>query len=127
MRTTRRRDPHHACELTRPPADGPDWRLDENDCKKLVRLAAPPLLPRSVTSVSKLDCSELSASAAPVPSAAVLDKHWMRLSTSLTSDEAVPDVPLAADAELELAAELPDVESVSDCELSAAIKFCMNA
>jgi hypothetical protein len=59
---------HQAVESTRFPNGEVACILVENDCRKLARLADPPLPPKSFMSVSKLVCNELAA----VPVAVVL-------------------------------------------------------
>ncbi|HWJ36638.1 MAG TPA: hypothetical protein VNR70_15335 [Steroidobacteraceae bacterium] len=52
---------HHAVESTRFPNGDVACMLVEKDCKKLARLLAPPLPPKSAISVLKLVCNEASA------------------------------------------------------------------
>jgi hypothetical protein len=99
-----------------------DARLAAKDCKKLVRLVALPVPPRSETRVSKLVCRELSAEAVvavelvelveSVELVEPLVSDAMRLCTSAASPvpelEAVPDAAL----QLESGSELVLVPSV---------------
>ncbi|MDP9012108.1 MAG: hypothetical protein M3O41_05535 [Pseudomonadota bacterium] len=52
---------HHAVESTIFPKDDVACMLAEKECRKLARLADPPLPPKSAISVSKLFCNEASA------------------------------------------------------------------
>jgi hypothetical protein len=111
--------------LTRLPTVGPDCKLEEKACRKLVRLVEPPVPPKSVTSVLKLDCRLLSALFGLEESPDELASDWTKLLTSLTSCEA--GLPEHEELE-ELDVAVPEsVELESDCALSAAIRLCMNA
>lgn len=112
-----------ACELTRLPMVGIEERSDAKLCRKLVRLAAPPVPPRSETNVSKLVCRELAVlEEALEPALDEPESDAARLFTSARSCDPglVPEQP--ADDELESALEL---ESAPDCVLSADISACM--
>jgi hypothetical protein len=105
----------------------------ENDCRKLVRLAAPPVPPKSAISVLKLVCNELSAVVAvlaavevPLDEVAVVEpldvpeRDWSRL---LTSAANLPGPPLADAAPLLGVAPLAVVPA--SCDLRAAMRLCM--
>lgn len=116
-------------------------RFVAKDCKKLVRLVALPVPPRSETSVSKLVCSELSAEVVALVDEVELVElveslelveplvsDAMRLCTSAANPvpelEPVPDAAL----QLELASELVLVPSgllEFDWACSAAMRVCM--
>lgn len=110
----------HACAFTILPMGEVDARFAAKDCKKLVRLVALPVPPRSETRVLKLVCSELSAEVvelvAEVESVELdelvelvepLVNEAMRLCTSAANPvpalEPVPDVALQPESEFELA------------------------
>jgi hypothetical protein len=112
---------HQAVESTRFPSGEFACILVENDCRKFVRLAAPPLPPKSAISVLKLVCNELSAVVAvlaavevPLDEVAVVEpldvpeRDWSKL---LTSAANLPGPPLAV---------VP-----ASCDLRAAMRLCM--
>jgi hypothetical protein len=117
----------------------------ENDCRKLVRLAAPPVPPKSAISVLKLVCNELSAVVAvlaavevPLDEVAVVEpldvpeRDWSKL---LTSAANLPGPPLADAAPLLGVAPLADAAPLlgvaplavvpASCDLRAAMRLCM--
>jgi hypothetical protein len=123
---------HQAIESTRFPNGDVICMLLENACRKLERLAAPPLPPKSVINVLKLVCNELSA--VVVPLAAVLmplaaaavelvevpEMDWIKLLTSAENCELLgPPQRLAASV---LDAALVVVSC--DCDLRAAMRLC---
>lgn len=114
-----------------------DARFVAKDCKKLVRLAALPVPPRSATRLSKLVCRELSAevveeveSAELVESVELVEplvSDAIRLCTSAAKP--VPELELVPDAALQLVSEselvVPSVPLEFDWACSAAISVCM--
>jgi hypothetical protein len=97
--------------------------LVENDCRKVVRLAALPLPPRSATNLLKLVCSVLSAELVVVEEPAdVLLSDWIKLFRSDARPE--PGFPPCEFVTLPVlvvpseAALLPP-----DCDLRAASKL----
>jgi len=76
-----------AFESTRFPTGDADCRLEENSCKKLVRLVVPALPPKSATRVLKLDCSELSVPDDVDVAVELLDRDCIKLFTSATNPE----------------------------------------
>jgi len=120
-----------------------DARFVAKDCKKLVRLVALPVPPRSETRESKLVCRELSAevvelveeveSVEPVDVVELVEplvKDAMRLCTSAANPvpelEPVPDAALQLESESELVLELePSVLLEFDWAWSAAMRVCM--
>jgi hypothetical protein len=123
---------HQAVELTRFPSGEFACILVENDCRKLVRLAAPPVPPKSVISVLKLVCNELSAvvvlAAVDVPLVVlavvepldVPERDWSKL---LTSAANLPGPPLAEAAPVLGVAPLAVVPA--SCDLRAVMRLCM--
>ena len=112
--------------MTRPPTEGADWIWVENSCRKLARPDEPPVIPRSDANVSKLDCKvlvELSVllelSALELESVEALESDSLRLLISLASCE--------TGLEDDVIEVEPEVEALSDCALSDAIKLCMKA
>ena len=130
QRTDSRRQ---AVELTRFPSGEFACILVENDCRKLVRLAAPPVPPKSVISVLKLVCNELSAvvvlAAVGVPLVVlavvealdVPERDWSKL---LTSAANLPGPPLAVTAPVVLGVA-PLAVVPASCDLRAAMRLCM--
>jgi len=114
------------------PNDDPDCSLLAKDCRKLVKLVAPPVPPRSATKVSKLDCKALSAwvafVASVVPAVAVDElalSDEIRLCTSAANP--LPG-PLPALAPLAPALDsVPLPLTLSDCALRAANRLCTNS
>ena len=118
-----------------------DCMLVENACRKLVSPAEVPVPPRSDTSLSNADCSELAEDEADVvvPSvlladAAVLDdvvvseddaplaSDWIRLLTSAV--RLAPGLAPCVPAPLEVL-PLWSVESLWACDLRAPSSVCM--
>jgi hypothetical protein len=124
---------HQAVESTKFPNGEFACILVENDCRKLVRLAAPPLPPKSAINVLKLVCNELSAVVAGLAAAEVAldevavvepldvpERDWSKL---LTSAANLPGPPLADAAPVLGVAPLAVVPA--SCDLRAAMRLCM--
>jgi hypothetical protein len=115
-----------------------DARFVAKDCKKLVRLVALPVPPRSETRLSKLVCRELSAEAVELVEVAEsvlvesvelvepLVSDAMRLCTSAAKPvpalEPVPDAAPQLESEVVL---VPSVLLEFDWACSAAMRVCM--
>jgi hypothetical protein len=118
--------------LTILPMGDVDARFVAKDCKKLVRLVALPVPPRSETRVSKLVCKELSAevveSVEAVELVEPLVSEAMRLCTSAANPvpelEPVPDAALQLESESELVL-VPSALLEFDWAWSAAMRVCM--
>lgn len=128
----------HACALTKLPMGDVDARFVAKDCKKLVRLVALPVPPKSETRVSKLVCRALSAEvvelAEELESVELVElveppvSEAMRLCTSAANPvpelEPVPDAALHPESASELV-PVPLVLLEFDWAWSAAMRVCM--
>jgi hypothetical protein len=121
----------HACAFTILPMGEVDARFVAKDCRKLVKLVALPVPPKSETRESKLVCRELSVVVVELVEAPVNDA--LRLCTSAAKPvpalDPDPDTPLQLESELALALVLVlsvlSVPSVFDSAWSAAMRLCM--
>jgi len=116
------------------PNDEPDCRLLAKDCRKFARLVSLPFPPRSAIKLLKLVCKELSADATVLVVSEAVDVDVDEALDPVVRAEIRP-CRSAANPLLEPAPEAAPEGStlwfvplellLSDCALSAAIKFCM--